>query len=170
MISHVDKVSKYFGEIGIIFTFVCTMLSYFIGGWDKAIMALVVLASIDIATGSIKGFFFEKDFTSKRLREGFGTKVMYILVIGVGNIMDSVFFVETPLLRTLAIFFYIYVEGMSILENLGSMGAPIPQRLIDGLGQVERRVGGFAKMKDGKFEKSEEITNESEDGNDNDVG
>lgn len=153
-VSHAETVSKYFGEISVVFTVIGTAVSYAVGGWDKALIALIIFILFDIITGCIKGFFFERDFTSKRLREGFGTKVMYVIVIAIGNLLDGVFFSEMPILRNLALFFYIYVEGMSILENLGSMGVPIPQRVIDGLGQVEQKVGGIAKMKNGKFERT----------------
>ena len=153
--NHTETVVKHFGEISVVFTVIGTVFSYAIGGWDKALVALIIFVTFDIITGCIRGFFIEKDFTSKRLREGFGTKVMYILVIAVGNLLDGVFFAEMPVLRNLALFFYIYVEGVSILENLGAMGVPIPQRLVDGLGQVEKRVGGFAKIENGKFKQSD---------------
>lgn len=155
-VSHAETVSKHFGEIGIVFTVIGTAVSYAVGGWDKALIALIAFVTFDIITGCIRGFFVEKDFTSKRLREGFGTKVMYVIVIAVGNLLDGVFFAEMPVLRNLALFFYIYVEGVSILENLGAMGVPIPQKLVDGLGQVEKKVGGFAKMENGKFKKSDD--------------
>lgn len=155
-VSHSETVSRYYSEIAIVFTTIMTIVSYLVGGWDKAIKALLILVVIDIITGSLVGFFVKKNFSSKRLREGFGTKVMYILVIAVGNLLDDVFFADTPILRTMAVYFYVWVEGFSILENLGNLGVPLPRRFIDKMAQIEEQVGGFAKMKDGKFLKSDD--------------
>lgn len=155
VVNHIDTVSKNFGEISVAFAVIGTVLANVLGGWDNLINTLLLLVAFDIVTGCLVGFFVHKNLTSKRLREGFGTKIMYLVVVAVGHALDSVFFADTPVLRNLALFFYIYVEGVSVLENLGNMGVPIPQKVVDGLGQVEKRVGGFAKMKDGKFEKKD---------------
>lgn len=153
---HTDVVLKYFNEIAVMFTVVMTFITYLLGGWDKALEGLIILVVIDIITGMLVGFFIHKDFTSKRLREGFTTKVMYLIVIAVGNVLDGVFFEQTPILRTMALWFYIYVEGMSILENIGNLGVPLPKKFIDRMGQIGDSVGAFAKMKNGKFVKDED--------------
>ena len=40
-------------------------------------------------------------------------------------------------LRSMAVLFYISNEGISILENLGKLGIPYPQKLKDILEQLE---------------------------------
>lgn len=154
--NHHETVSKYYNELAFAFTTVMTLLSYIVGGWDTAIKTLLILVVLDIFTGSLVGFFVDKDFSSKRLREGFGTKVMYLVVVALGNMLDALLFDDSPVLRTMAIFFYVWVEGSSILENLGNLGVPLPQKLVDKMGQIGDNVGGFAKMKDGKFVKSDD--------------
>ena len=45
-------------------------------------------------------------------------------------------------LRTAVIFFYISNEGVSLLENAGHLGLPIPQKMKDVLEQLHDRGEG----------------------------
>ena len=40
------------------------------------------------------------------------------------------------------IFFYIFNEGVSLLENVGHLGLPIPQKMKDVLEQLHNRGEG----------------------------
>jgi toxin secretion/phage lysis holin len=157
---HSETIAKYYSEFSIYFTVAMTGATYWLGGWDTALKCLLIIIVMDIVTGMIKGFFFEKQFSSRRLRKGFGTKVLYLMVILLANLLDMVFFPDNPILRTSAIWFYIYVEGSSIIENLGNMGVPVPQFLVDRMEQINKKVGGRAKMKDGKFTPSKKDESE----------
>ncbi|PEA25936.1 holin [Bacillus cereus] len=153
---HVDGVSKYTNEFAIYFTALMTGVTWLLGGWDTALQVLMYCILIDLVTGVIIGFFVKKQFSSHRLRKGIGTKIGYLIVILLCNLFDMVFFKENPILRTASVWFYIYVEGSSILENLANLGVPVPQFLVDRMEQINEKVGLRAKMKDGKFVKSED--------------
>lgn len=148
---HSASIEKYFNEFTIYFTVAMTGITWALGGWDTALKVLIGLALFDIFTGILKGFFVDKQFSSRRLRTGFGTKVGYLVVIALCNMLDMVFFADNPVLRTVAIWFYVYVEGSSTLENLANLGVPVPQFLVDRMEQINDKVGIRAKMKDGKF-------------------
>lgn len=148
---HFAGVEKYFSEFAVFFTVAMTGITWALGGWDTALKVLVGLALFDILTGMLKGFFVDKRFSSHRLRKGFGTKIGYLVVIAICNGLDMIFFPEAPILRTLSIYFYVYVEGSSTLENLANLGVPVPQFLVDRMEQINDKVGIRAKMKDGKF-------------------
>lgn len=153
---HVEGVAKYTNEFTMYFTAGMTGITYWLGGWDTALQALIWCILIDIVTGVLKGFIVDKKFSSHRLRKGFGTKVGYLIVILLCNLLDMVFFKENPILRTASVWFYIYVDGSSILENLANLGVPVPKFLVDRMEQINDTVGIRAKFKDGKFVKDEE--------------
>ena len=145
--NQLGALSKYTNEFSVLFTISMTGVTWALGGWDDALMAMLILIGLDIVTGVLKGFFSDKKFSSHRLRKGFVTKIGYLVVIFICNLLDMVFFAESPILRTASVWFYIYVEGSSILENLGSMGVPVPQFVVDRMEQINKKVGATAKFK-----------------------
>ena len=57
-------------------------------------------------------------------------------MVGVAHILDGVLGTEGAA-RALVIGFLIANEGISILENLGKIGVPIPEKLMDMLQQLK---------------------------------
>ena len=47
---------------------------------------------------------------------------------------------QEGILRTAVIFFYLSNEGVSLLENAGHLGLPIPTQLKDVLEQLHKRA------------------------------
>lgn len=148
--SHSELVGRYFNDITMAITSVLTFISYFLGGWDTALQTLILLVSIDIATGVLVGYRVEKKFSSKRLREGFMTKVMYLVVIAMGEGLDKVFFQDAPILRTMACWFYVVTEASSVVENLGRLGVPLPKGLVEKLEQLQDKFSDTDKDDDDK--------------------
>lgn len=137
----------------MVFASVMTGFTALLGGWDTALEVFITMVVIDIVTGSLKGFFAEKKFSSKRMRKGFVTKLGYFIVIIVCQALDSLLPDGMPLLRTMAIYFYIAVETTSLLENLAQLGVPIPRAILDRLDVFTGKGGNKAKMgSNGKFE------------------
>lgn len=126
-----------------VFTTSMTGITALLGGWDKALSVFVICVVIDMITGVMKGFAL-KEFSTKRMRQGFLTKVGYFIVIILATQFDKLMPDEMPILRTVAIYFYIYCDGLSVLENLGQMGVPIPKALIDRM-SVFQEKGGIEK-------------------------
>lgn len=148
---HFESVERYYSEVAVYFSVAMTGVTWLLGGWDTALKVLIGLALFDIVTGVLRGFFVDKQFSSARLRKGFGTKIGYLIVIALCNLLDMVFFAENPILRTASVWFYVYVEGSSTLENLANLGVPVPQFLVDRMEQINSKVGLTAKLKNGKF-------------------
>lgn len=138
--SHAELLERYFNEITVFLTSVLTLISYFLGGWDTALQTLLLFVGVDIVTGVLAGYKVDKSFSSKRLREGFMTKVMYLVVIALGEGLDNVFFQDAPILRTMACWFYVLTEASSIIENLGRLGVPLPDRFTDKLEQLKDKI------------------------------
>ena len=67
--------------------------------------------------------------------------MLIFILVGVGNIVDAYVLQNGHVLRTAVIFFYLSNEGISLLENSGRLGLPIPQKLKDILSQLHNKGG-----------------------------
>ncbi|MED3976194.1 phage holin family protein [Priestia megaterium] len=140
---YLDFKHEHLDSITLFFAGSATGITALFGGWDKVFQVLLICVILDIITGIIKGLAFH-DFSSKRMRKGFLTKIGYFIVIALATQFDKLMpeeFNGLPLLRTLAIFFYVAVEASSILENLAQMGVPVPQAIIDRLAVLQSKSG-----------------------------
>lgn len=142
---------EHFDSLPLLFAGVGTTATALLGGWDLPLKVLVISVVCDILTGLWKGFFFEEKFSSKRMREGFTTKFGYFIVIVLAVQFDALLF-EHPMLRTVAVWFYIYTEGVSVLENLARIGVPIPNEIVRRLSALQGKGGDKAETdKNGNF-------------------
>src|SRR5699024_4160279 len=110
------------------------------GGWDTAFMVFATFIALDILAGVSKGLYLN-EFSSKRFRKGMATKFGYIVIVVMATQLDKIMPEDLPLIRTMTIYFYIFVEGSSILENLAIMGIPVPKVLTQRMEQVRDASG-----------------------------
>ena len=103
-----------------------TSLSFLIGGWHVSLTVLVAFIVIDIVTGVIVSLV-QKRLSSKIAFVGFLKKVTIMIVIVLANLLDVLTVSGVPVFRTMAIYFYIGMEGLSITENLARIGVPLPE-------------------------------------------
>jgi len=114
--------------------------TYLWGGWDAVLTALVVLACIDYASGWAAAWVGRR-LSSEVGRRGIARKVGMFAIIALCNIIDQTGGLGDPILRTMAVWWYIGNEALSIVENLGEVGVPIPERLRDALAVLRDREG-----------------------------
>lgn len=112
-----------------------TALVYFLGGWDIALQTLLIVIVLDYITGICKAIYNKKINSSVGLK-GIMKKVGYLIIVAVAVILDRIAG-NTGAIRTLVIYFFVANEGISILENWGGMGLPLPQKLTDTLEQLK---------------------------------
>jgi toxin secretion/phage lysis holin len=60
-------------------------------------------------------------------------------VVAVANIIDVHIIKEGAILRTAALFLFISNEGISLMENAGNMGVPIPKKIVNVLKQLNQK-------------------------------
>jgi len=118
-----------------------TAATYLWGGWDAVFAALVTLACMDYVTGWAAAWVHGR-LSSDAGRRGIARKVGMFVVVAVCNIVDQVGGLGEPILRTVAIWWYISNEALSIVENLGEVGVPIPGRLRQALAVLRDRHDG----------------------------
>lgn len=112
-------------KFSVIFTSVATTLSYVFGGFDELITTLLMFVIIDIVTGGAVAFFVTKNWKSEEMRIGLMRKCFMFIFILIAVRLDLL--LDTNIIRTAVMFFYIANECLSILENFSKMGVPFPQ-------------------------------------------
>lgn len=119
---------EFWNAIQMVFTAIGGWLGYFLGGCDGLVVALVVFVVADYLTG-VMCAIYEKKLSSEVGFRGICRKVLIFILVGIANILDVQVIGTGSVLRTAIIFFYISNEGISLLENAGRLGLPIPEKL-----------------------------------------
>ena len=114
-------------------------IGWFFGGLDGLIYALLVFVIADYITG-VMCAIADKQLSSEVGFKGICKKVLIFVMVGIGHIMDTYLIGNGGVLRTAIIFFYCSNEGISMLENAGHLGLPIPAKLKDILEQLHDRT------------------------------
>lgn len=111
-----------------------TGVVYLLGGWDIALQTLVIVMFIDYISGVSKAIY-KKKLNSKVGIKGIIKKFAYLLTVALAVELDRITG-NTGAIRTLVIYFFVANDGISILENLGGMGVPLPNKLKEVLEQL----------------------------------
>lgn len=105
------------------------------GGWTSAMTTLIIFMVIDYATGIIVAWVFHRSGKSKsgalESRAGFKglcRKGMILLILLVACRLDLM--LGTGYIKDCVCIAFVVNETLSIIENAGLMGVPIPQVLI----------------------------------------
>lgn len=114
------------------FSTVGSAIAAFLGGWDAAVAALVVFLAVDFVTGLAVALVFRRSgktadgsANSGACFRGLLKKIAVLLFVGIGALLDGLLG-SGGLCRNAVILFFIGNEGLSICENLGLMGIPLP--------------------------------------------
>ena len=119
---------EFWNAIQFVFTAVGGWLGYFLGGCDGLVVALVIFVVADYLTG-VMCAISERKLSSEVGFKGICRKVIIFILVGVANVLDVQVIGSGSVLRTAVIFFYISNEGVSLMENAGRLGLPIPEKL-----------------------------------------
>jgi len=106
--------------------------SYLFGGWSSLLSILLTFVVLDYLSG-IAAAAKEGKLRSDIGLWGIARKVAIFAVVAVAHLVDSTLG-DAHLFRDAAVFFYLANELLSITENLGRVGAPIPptvQRAVE---------------------------------------
>ncbi|MBS5843912.1 MAG: phage holin family protein [Clostridiales bacterium] len=110
------------------------LISNLFGGWDAAILTLIVFMGIDYVTGMLVAGVFQKSTKTKNGAleshvgwKGICRKGVTLLIILIAHRLDLV--MGSDFIRDVVVIAYIVNESVSIIENVGQMGIPIPKVL-----------------------------------------
>jgi toxin secretion/phage lysis holin len=125
--------------IQAVFTGLGGWIGYYLGGCDGLLYALIAFVTVDYLTG-VMCAIADKKLSSNVGFKGICRKVLIFLLVGIANIIDVQVIGQVGILRTAVIFFYLSNEGVSLLENAGHLGLPIPEQLKTVLEQLHDRA------------------------------
>ncbi len=125
---------KYFNALVAV---VATFFTYVFGSWDLALQVLIVFMILDYGTGVLYAFL-NNQLNSEVGFKGLVKKMMILVVLIIGVMVDRILGTGNWVFRTLVAYFYIANEGISLLENVGNIGIPIPNKLRNALEQLNK--------------------------------
>lgn len=113
-------------------------LSFLFGGLDAALIVLLIFMAIDYITGVIVAAFFKNSdksesggLNSKAGWKGLVKKCVILLMVIVATMLDYV--TGLTIVRDGVITAFVANELLSIIENAGLMGIPMPEVIKKGL-------------------------------------
>lgn len=115
-------------------------LGWTVGGFDSLIYALIAFTALDYITGVLLAIH-DRKLSSEIGFRGICKKAMIFVLVAVGHILDQHVIGSGSSLRTMLILFYLSNEGISILENAGAIGVPIPRKLKNTIQQLNEKSG-----------------------------
>lgn len=131
-----------YSTVGVIGGVIAAMF----GGWSDALITLIVFMSIDYATGLIVAGVFKKSKKSEsgalESRAGFKglcRKGVALLIVLVAVRLDIV--MHTSYIKDAVIIAFIANESISIIENAGLMGIPIPGVIAKAIDVLKEKDG-----------------------------
>lgn len=111
-------------------------LVYLFGPCDALIMALVAVVALDYITGVMRAGLKRKLSSSVGF-QGLLKKVAIFVLVALASLLDKLVPATNEAVRASVCVFYIANEGISILENVGEMGVPLPKILKDVLKRLD---------------------------------
>ena len=114
---------------------ICTALSFLFGDMEGLMVALIALIILDYISGVIAAAV-EKRLSSEVGAKGIAKKIFMLLIVALANIVDINVIGDGHVLKTVTVVFYICNECISLIENAGRIGVPVPKKLLDVLEQL----------------------------------
>lgn len=122
--------------IKIAFAAIGGSLCSLLGGWDAWLNTLILFVVLDVVVGFIKAACGKSEKTpcgglsSSVMFKGGLKKILIFVIVATASRLDLVISPDSVFLRSLVISYYVATEGLSIVENCGALGLPLPKKLI----------------------------------------
>ena len=123
-----------FGSLGAL----GAAISSIYGGWDSALTTLLIFMGVDYITGLAVAGVFQKSpktengaLESKAGWKGLCRKGMTLLIVLIATRLDTA--IGSSFIKDAVVIAYIANETISIVENAGLMGVPIPDAVQRGI-------------------------------------
>ncbi|KAF0994046.1 holin family protein [Geobacillus sp. TFV-3] len=105
-----------------------SFLSLFVGSVDSFVLILLALVIVDYLTG-IAASAVEGKLSSQVGFRGIIRKLLIFVLVAASHLVDLAIGWNMHVIRDAIVFFYIANEFISIVENAGRAGVPIPSVL-----------------------------------------
>lgn len=132
--------------IGLVGAFIASLY----GGWTQGMTTLIMFMAIDYIMGLLVAGIWHKSKKTEDGRlesragwKGLVRKGVTMLIVLVAARLDLT--IGTTIIRDTAVIGFIANEGISIIENAGLMGIPLPAVIVNAL-EVLKRQADSAKV------------------------
>lgn len=129
--------------LGVVGSFIASIF----GGWDTSIITLLIFMLIDFISGLVLAGVFHKSkktesgaLESKAGWKGLIKKGMTLLIVVIANRLDLQ--LGTTYIRDGVCIAFISNELISIIENAGLMGLPIPKIITNAIELLKHKDNG----------------------------
>lgn len=112
-------------------------LGFMYGEVTGLFWALIAFMATDYITGVVVAAV-NKQLSSEVGFRGLAKKLMILVFVSLGHIADMYVLGGTPVAMSAVMLFYIANEGLSIIENAGNLGLPVPKKLKDIMAQLKK--------------------------------
>ena len=110
-------------------------------GWNGVLEALLCAMVLDYLSGLLAAYINpHMMLDSRRGFRGIGKKIMILLLVSLAHFADRA--TGQTIVQTIAIWFFLGNEGLSILENAANAGVPVPKKLKKTLEQLKCEKDG----------------------------
>ena len=121
-----------------------SLFAFLFGGWDTALITLIIFMGFDYFTGLVVAGVFKVSknsengaLESKAGWKGLFRKGMTLLIVLIAYRLDlfivSAFAPDSGFVKDAVIIAFIVNETISIIENAGLMGVPIPRAITQAI-------------------------------------
>ena len=132
-----ETICTVFGVVG-------SAVAWAFGGWDAALTALIVCMIADFVSGSLVALVFHKSnksesgaYNSAYGLKGLCRKGLMLLFVLVAVQLDKL--TGADLVRDAVCIGFCSNEVLSIVENLGLAGVPMPEAVVKALEQLQKK-------------------------------
>lgn len=123
---------------------VASLIASAFGGWSSAMTTLIIAMSLDFCTGLIVAGIYKKSpkteyggLASNIGYNGLCKKFMTLVFVLIGARLDLELGMD--LIKNAVIFSFMTTEIISIIENAGVMGVPIPSVLLEAIELLKKK-------------------------------
>lgn len=127
-----------------------SVISELFGGWTSAMTTLVIFMLIDYITGILVAAVFKKSnktedggLESKAGWKGLIRKFSTLLIVLIAIRLDIIF--NTTIISNCVVFTFLANELLSLLENVGLMGIPLPSVLTEVISVLNKKGESYVK-------------------------
>lgn len=123
----------------IVASAICGLAGFLWGSLDGLLLALIAFMCLDYITGILVGAAQHR-LNSQISFTGLAKKMLILVIVAVAHIIDTQILGGTAsVFRSATCGLYIANEGLSILENAGKLGLPMPKKLREVLEQLREK-------------------------------
>lgn len=118
-------------------------LLHFVGQFDFrnewwVLFTPLIIMGIDVVTGVVKAWA-KQTFNASIMRAGLAKKAGEIMILVIGELVSYSLMLPDVIMNCIS-FYIIFMEIMSILENMDELGIPVPKFVRDVINNVDDKL------------------------------